>query len=136
AVKGWFNIGMLHTSLDMDGGEHACYAPCKLSDLEERDYDYWALGHIHQRHIRGASPQIAYPGNIQGRHIRETGAKGCLLVTIDNSSNVSTEFQSLDVFRWEQCLVDATDAADGDDLLLRFQKQAASLSEQHESLPL
>ncbi|MCE9526370.1 MAG: DNA repair exonuclease [Planctomycetales bacterium] len=136
AVKGWFNIGMLHTSLDMDGGEHACYAPCKLSDLEERGYDYWALGHIHQRHNRGNSPCIAYPGNIQGRHIRETGAKGCLLVTIDNSSKVSTDFQPLDVFRWEQCLVDATDAADGDELLLRFQKQAAGLSEQHESMPL
>jgi exonuclease SbcD len=136
AVKGWFNIGMLHTSLDMDGGEHACYAPCKLSDLEEREYDYWALGHIHQRHSRSASPHVAYPGNIQGRHIRETGAKGCLLVTIDNRSKVSTEFQPLDVFRWEQSLIDATDAADGDELLLRFQKKAAGLSEQHESLPL
>lgn len=135
-VKGWFNIGMLHTSLDMDGGEHARYAPCKLTDLEEREYDYWALGHVHQRQSRSVSPHIAYPGNIQGRHIRETGAKGCLLVAIDNSSKVSTDFQPLDVFRWEQCLVDASDAVDGDELLLRFQKQVANISEQHESMPV
>jgi DNA repair protein SbcD/Mre11 len=136
AVRGWFNIGLLHTSLDLDGGEHARYAPCKLADLEEREYDYWALGHIHQRHSRGISPRVEYPGNVQGRHIRETGAKGCLLVAIDSSHSVTTEFQPLDVFRWEQCLVDAADAADGDELLLRFQKQAAILSEGHEGMPL
>lgn len=136
AVKGWFNIGLLHTSLDMEGGEHASYAPCKLTDLEEREYDYWALGHIHQRHDRGRSPHVAYPGNIQGRHIRETGAKGCLLVSVDASHKVTSEFQPLDVFRWERCVVDAAGAEDGDELLVRFQKEAASLNEQHEAMPL
>ncbi|MBC7852509.1 MAG: DNA repair exonuclease, partial [Pirellulaceae bacterium] len=137
AVRGWFNIGLLHTSLDMEaGGEHACYAPCKLADLEAKGYDYWALGHVHQRAIRSQSPLVAYPGNLQGRHIRETGAKGCLLVTVDDSHTVRTDFQALDVFRWEHCLVDATGAVDGDELLLRFQNAAALLNSQHDEMPL
>ncbi len=136
AEKGWFNIGLLHTSLDMDGGEHPRYAPCKLSDLEAREYDYWALGHIHKRHNRGTLPHVVYPGNIQGRHIRESGAKGCLLVTLDSSHHVNKEFQPLDVFRWEHCLVDATDAPDSDELLVRFQRLATDLSQEHEGIPL
>lgn len=134
AVKGWFNIGLLHTSLDCAGGEHDRYAPCKLGDLESKEYHYWALGHIHKREAR--LPNVAYSGNIQGRHIKESGAKGCLLVTVENWSEPQIEFQPLDVFRWEHCQVDATDAGDGDELIVRFQKDAARLSEQHEGMPL
>lgn len=137
AVRGWFNIGLLHTSLDMEaGGEHDCYAPCKLTDLEAKGYNYWALGHVHQRTIRGQSPLVAYPGNLQGRHIRETGAKGCLLVSVTDSHSIQADFQPLDVFRWEHCTVDANKASDGDELLIRFQKAAARLSAQHEEMPL
>ncbi len=47
-VPGTVNIGMLHTSL---GGSpaHGLYAPCALADLHGAGFDYWALGHIHQR---------------------------------------------------------------------------------------
>jgi DNA repair protein SbcD/Mre11 len=134
AVKGWFNIGLLHTSLDCAGGEHACYAPCRIADLEGKEFHYWALGHIHKREAKLRN--VAYAGNIQGRHIKESGAKGCLLVTVENWSDPQIEFQPLDVFRWEHCQVDATDASDGDELIVRFQKAAARLSEQHEGMPL
>src|SRR6185436_8737309 len=63
-------------------------------------------------------------------------AKGCLLVTVENWSEPQLEFQPLDVFRWEHCQVDATDASDGDELIVRFQKDAARLSEEHEGMPL
>jgi len=134
AVKNWFNIGLLHTSLDCAGGEHACYAPCRLDDLDGKEYHYWALGHIHKREVKKGN--VVYSGNIQGRHIKESGAKGCILVTVENWSEPHLEFQPLDVFRWEPCLVDATGAADGDELIVRFQKEAARLSELHEGMPL
>jgi DNA repair exonuclease SbcCD nuclease subunit len=133
AVKGWFNIGLLHTSLDC-AGEHPCYAPCKLTVLEGKEYHYWALGHIHKREAK--LHNVVYSGNIQGRHIKESGAKGCLLVTVENWTQPQLDFQPLDVFRWEHCQVDATDASDGDELIVRFQKDAARLSEQHEGMPL
>jgi DNA repair exonuclease SbcCD nuclease subunit len=134
AVKNWFNIGLLHTSLDWAGGEHACYAPCKPIDLEGKEYHYWALGHIHKRGTKKGN--VVYPGNIQGRHIKESGAKGCVLVTVENWSEPQIDFQPLDVFRWEPCVIDASGAGDGDELIVRFQKEAARLSEQHDGMPL
>jgi len=133
ALKGWFNIGLLHTSLDCVG-EHPCYAPCKLADLESKEFHYWALGHIHK--LEAKLRNVAYSGNIQGRHIKESGAKGCLLVTVENWSEPHLEFQALDVFRWEHCQVHAAGASDGDELIVRFQQAAARLSEEHEGMPL
>jgi DNA repair protein SbcD/Mre11 len=81
--NGWFNIGVLHTSLT--GREpHEPYAPCSLEDLRSRGYDYWALGHVHDYEKVAANPLVIFPGNIQGRSIREQGAKGGVLVTVDD----------------------------------------------------
>ena len=83
AVPGWFNIGVLHTSLT--GREpHANYAPCSLDDLRSRGYDYWALGHVHEYELLAENPAILFPGNLQGRSIRECGAKGALLVRVED----------------------------------------------------
>ena len=80
---GWFNIGVLHTSLT--GREpHAPYAPCSVEDLRSRGYDYWALGHVHDFEIVAQDPLVVFPGNLQGRSIRETGAKGAVLVTVED----------------------------------------------------
>ena len=120
-ARGWFNIGMLHTSVNgREGHEH--YAPCTLDDLRARQYQYWALGHIHKpEKLYQNDPVIAFPGNIQGRHVGESGAKGCLLVTVDDDHEVvAVEPRALDVVRWTTCRLDAAGALDGDDLLGRF----------------
>ena len=70
-----YHIATLHGSADHAHG-HANYAPFKLSELKDKPFDYWALGHIHKRKILSESPPIVYPGNIQGRHRNETGDKG------------------------------------------------------------
>jgi DNA repair exonuclease SbcCD nuclease subunit len=46
AVPGLFNIGILHTSLAGDP-RHDTYAPTSERVLVGKDYDYWALGHVH-----------------------------------------------------------------------------------------
>ena len=115
-----FNIGMLHTSLESDSKEHPRYAPCKLTDLIGKGYQYWALGHIHHRQILYESPHIVYSGNIQGRSIRETGAKGCLLVEVNNSLSIHTEFQSLDAMRWAALRIDVSQAEDEGAVLQLF----------------
>ncbi|NLR95687.1 DNA repair exonuclease [Rhizobium sp. P38BS-XIX] len=82
-VAGWFNIGILHTSLT--GREpHAPYAPCSIEDLRSRGYDYWALGHVHDYEVVASDPLVIFPGNLQGRNIRERGAKGAVLVTVED----------------------------------------------------
>lgn len=94
-----FNIGLLHTSLNGRPG-HAPYAPCTLDALRSKGYRYWALGHVHQREEIARDPWIVFPGNIQGRHIRETGVKGCTLVSVDEGRVYSVEHKEIDVLRW------------------------------------
>lgn len=101
AVAGYLNIGVLHTSL-AGSAEHDVYAPCKLEELITRGYDYWALGHIHKADIRSSDPWVVYPGNLQGRHAKETGPKGCVLVTVDNDRISSVESVDLAIVRWQQ----------------------------------
>lgn len=77
-----FHIGLLHGS-NAGESEHEPYCPFRLSDLTEKPFDYWALGHIHKRQVlHDETPVIVYPGNIQGRHMKEQGEKGVYLVEL------------------------------------------------------
>ena len=111
AVPHLWNIGLLHTSLDGRPG-HASYAPTTAGALRARGYDYWALGHVHQREVVAEEPPwIVFPGNLQGRHARETGGKGATLVTVDDRGASRLEHRDLDVFRWAAAAVDLAGAA-------------------------
>ena len=114
AVPGLFNIGMLHTSLTGIAG-HDTYAPTDLGTLKSRGYDYWALGHVHVRQVISEQPRVVFPGNLQGRHARETGAKGCELVQVQGTS-IDARFFPLDVVRWHQIQLDLQPGAALDDL--------------------
>ena len=108
AASGKFNLGLLHTSLTGKPG-HDTYAPCSEADLREKGYGYWALGHIHQPEVISEDPWIVFAGNCQGRHIKETGPRGCRLVTVNDSLQVeSAEWHDLDVLRWQELNVDLT----------------------------
>ena len=104
-VAGAFNIGVLHTGLGGTYG-HENYAPCSLNDLVNKGYDYWALGHVHQAKVLNERPHIVFPGNLQGRHVRETGAKGASLVTVENSEILDLATLHSDVVRWSVVPVD------------------------------
>ena len=98
-VYGMFNIGVLHTALG-GMGDHADYAPCTLDDLVNKGYDYWALGHVHQGRVLNERPHVVFPGNLQGRHIRETGPKSAYLVTVDDGEVAELSPVHADVVRW------------------------------------
>lgn len=115
-IPGCFNIGLLHTSCTGAEG-HENYAPCTLEGLRSLGYDYWALGHIHQRSVLCESPVIAFSGNIQGRHARELGPKGCFVVNVDSQHRATLQFEALDVLRWEHIVIDAPCAESLDQLL-------------------
>ena len=106
-LDGMFNIGVLHTGLGGRGG-HANYAPCTLQDLIDKGYDYWALGHVHQREILNERPHIVFPGNLQGRHMQETGPKGACLVTVEGSDVIDVATMPVDVVRWALVPVEVT----------------------------
>lgn len=115
-IPGMLNIGLLHTSLDGRAG-HEPYAPCTVDGLRTRGYDYWALGHVHKREVVSDDPWIVFPGNPQGRHARETGAKGCELVRVEDGQIHLTAPRSLDVVRWVNRPLDVSDATSMDAVL-------------------
>jgi DNA repair exonuclease SbcCD nuclease subunit len=106
---GPFTIGLLHANVD-NNAAHEAYAPCTLSDLRRTAIDYWALGHVHTRQVlRPENPTVVYPGNPQGRHLNEPGARGVYLVEVSDSGHVSLDFHAMDVVRWAQLDVDISD---------------------------
>ena len=121
-IAGLLNIGVLHTSAD-DPGDHEVYAPCNVASLTLKGYDYWALGHIHMRRVLSERPWIVFPGNLQGRHPKETGPKGCSLVTVEDNAVIAVEHRSVDVLRWAAVDVDAS----GTDVALLTGRIAASV---------
>lgn len=102
---GMLNIGVLHTALE-GSAAHSNYAPCSRDELHAKGYQYWALGHVHEHQVwRGAST-IVFPGNLQGRHIRETGARGAVLVTADEAGVRAVDRLLVDVLRWHGVDID------------------------------
>lgn len=119
-VPGRFNIGVLHTSLTGREG-HDPYAPTSVETLAAKGYDYFALGHVHAREVvREARPRIVFPGNLQGRHVGETGSKGCELVVVEGQRIASAEHVPLDVVRWHDVALDASGIDDVNALAQRL----------------
>lgn len=111
ARRGALNVGLLHTSVDGREG-HEPYAPTSLEVMRAKGYDYWALGHVHAREVLSREPWIVFPGNLQGRHARETGPKGASVVTVEGGAITDVEHRALDVARWAHVVVDATPCGD------------------------
>lgn len=103
-----FHIGILHGN-EGGGTDHDNYAPFTIKDLHEKEFDYWALGHIHKRTILSETPPIIYPGNLQGRNKKEVGVKGCYCITL-NELEAKKEFVATSDVVWEEVSVDAASA--------------------------
>jgi DNA repair protein SbcD/Mre11 len=103
-----FHIGILHGN-EGGGTDHDNYAPFSIKDLYEKQFDYWALGHIHKRTILSDHPPIIYPGNLQGRNKKEAGLKGCYYVTLSEFETTKTFIETSDVV-WDEVSVDASPA--------------------------
>ncbi len=98
--EGWVNVGVLHTGIQGIAG-HTPYAPCAVDDLIACEYEYFALGHIHERSMQaGGDTQVWFSGNLQGRHPRETGPKGALVVDLEVGLHARVRFKECDVARW------------------------------------
>ena len=112
AVAGVFNLGLLHTSLDGRPG-HGTYAPCTIATLRDRNYDLWALGHIHKREdIDTGEVRALFPGNPQGRHAGEAGPKGVSIIEVQNGQLAELRHVDVDVSRW--AVVEFDTSATGD----------------------
>lgn len=117
ADPGLINVGLLHTCFDGKLG-HEPYAPCTLDGLRAKGYDYWALGHVHSYRELCEDPLVVFPGNLQGRNVRETGPKGACVVTFEDRQPTIERIYT-NFVRWEHVKVDASSAKNLDDCLDR-----------------
>lgn len=125
ASTGFFNIGVLHTALTGREG-HDNYAPCSLDDLKSKAYDYWALGHVHAYEQVCTDPWVVYSGNIQGRHSKETGAKGCVLVEVKEAKVHTVVHHPLHLIVWHHLELDVS-ACEEEEALLSLLEASLSV---------
>src|SRR5690606_24082540 len=85
--------------------------------LIDKRYDYWALGHVHEREVLHENPWIVFPGNLQARHMKETGPKGATLVEYDATGVTKVQHRVLDVVRFARLEVAVSDAVGPDDVV-------------------
>jgi hypothetical protein len=81
-------------------------------------------------------PWIVFPGNLQGRHVRETGSKGCTLVTVEDGRVTEVQHWPLDVMRWVVCAVDLAGAATLDEVYDRVGRALSAHSDRSEGRTL
>ena len=97
-----WHIGMLHGATRQSQGNR--YAPFAIDELIAKNYDYWALGHIHKHQILNEKPPIIYSGNPQGRHKNEAGQHGYYLVESQDNKLVP-QFKPIAEIEWTSLTV-------------------------------
>lgn len=111
AGKEGFRIAVLHANVDGDPG-HEPYAPAPLAELRTGHADYWALGHIHKRRVLCERPFVVYSGSAQGRSVGEPGARGGVLVEVDDAGRAAVRMLDAELFRFGTLVLDDLKAAD------------------------
>lgn len=125
-------IAVLHTNVSGCEG-HEDYAPCTLEDLKGAGMDVWCLGHVHRPRILCQDPLVIYPGAAQGSQIRESGPRGCYLVTVHEGSPASCQFLPLAPVWWQIVDLDVTGLDTIDDSLLAAEAAFSGLVENDDS---
>lgn len=92
-----YHLGMYHGAVGVTGEP---YAPFKVTDMLEKGYDYWALGHIHIRQTLNTRPFIGYSGSIQGLNRKEVGPKGYYIV--DAANQLRPIFREAETILWDK----------------------------------
>ncbi|MGR3317945.1 MAG: metallophosphoesterase [Candidatus Anammoxibacter sp.] len=127
------SIALLHGTIG-NPGHHENYAPFKVENVINKNFDYWALGHIHKREIVNESiPTIVYPGNPQGRDFGEIGAKGCYLVEIIAGNNPQLEFIPTQIIRFEKVEVDLNEEDNFDNLKDKIEESKFAIEDYEEN---
>jgi exonuclease SbcD len=104
-APGPVSVAVLHAQVDGAAAARDRYAPCTPEDLD-RGYAYWALGHVHERQQIRSGPPAWYPGCLSPHDVGEPGAKGALVVEIDDAGRAEVEFVPLAPVRFERLRLD------------------------------
>lgn len=88
-VKGYFNIMMIHGTLDMSFTNQA-YKPVSSKELEELGYDYYAMGHFHRMRDDYTLRKAFNPGSPEPLGFDEQGFHGAFIVNMTMDQDKTT----------------------------------------------
>lgn len=91
-----YHIGMYHG--DNNGSQ---YAPFQISEMKQKNYDYWALGHVHVPTVLSQQPPVIYPGTPQGHTQKEQQVAGVQLITL-NEMETTFETREVAAIQWTE----------------------------------
>jgi len=114
-------VAVLHTHASSAAGaaRHGRYAPSDVAGMARAGFDYWALGHIHQREVLSEQPMICYSGSPQGLGFGEVGPRGCLVVDLKSRRTPDVRFCSIAPLRFEVLRVGGIEEARSLDAVVR-----------------
>lgn len=90
-----YHIGMYHGDMT---SEH--FAPFQLKEMKNKNYNYWALGHIHIPTVLSEEAAILYAGTPQG-HTQKEELTGINLVTIENG-HTTWQMKDVSAINWKK----------------------------------
>ena len=118
-----YHIGIYHGEIGAKGN----YAPFHVSQMQDKGYDYWALGHIHVPLSLNEQETINYPGAPQGHTQKETSARSVLLVELSQSSVQTEPLEVAEVY-WEEKKISLKQAKTTQDILSLLQTKLVTTS--------
>jgi len=107
------NILMMHGTLDGATIEEKQYNSITRKLLEEKKFDYIALGHIHKPEY---STNIVYPGSIVSLGFDELGEHGMIVGEIEKGK-LELEFVPLDEEEFKEIKIDVTEILSKEELI-------------------
>ena len=133
------HVAVLHANVGGDPG-HDPYAPCSYDDLDGIGVDYWALGHIHKRHVRRlpGGTWASYCGNLQGRSFKpsECEPKGAWVVPVEQGRIGKPRFESCDAVRFARSDIEITQTDSIVEVQDRLLEAATKLGASHHPCPV
>ncbi|MDR0921904.1 MAG: metallophosphoesterase [Lactobacillales bacterium] len=81
-----FQVGIYHGEAGNITQSGQSYAPFSVTQMQAKNYDYWALGHIHVPTDMSGDKRVQYSGTPQGHTRKETQIGGVLLVELTKTS--------------------------------------------------
>ncbi len=113
------NILVMHADLDASQNQENPYNPISKKVLEEKNFDYIALGHIHKPNFE---ENIVYPGSAFPLGFDELGARGMVVGKVEKGK-IEKEFIKLKDIEFYEEEIDVTEILSKEELIEKINSE-------------
>ncbi|MBR3163142.1 MAG: DNA repair exonuclease [Clostridia bacterium] len=111
--KDKINILLIHGSVNASETLEKNYNPMTKKSIEEKGFDYVALGHIHKRED---STNIVYPGSTVPMGFDELGEHGIIIGEL-NKNKLNIQFKKISEIEFEEIKINCTEIISQEELI-------------------